>query len=224
MITGHPAPHELLPDGVVFHDIRGDVSLDVLLPPERDVAASFSERRRREYATVRHCARRGLSDLGLVNAAIVNDESGCPIWGESVVGSMTHCRGYRAAVVGPSALIAGIGIDAEVAEELPRGVLARISSVAEQDRVASLAHERADVPWDRVLFCVKESIFKAWYPLTRTGLGFLDVEVFLEADHSGQIRFLREVPAGLPEAWKVRWTVNDGIIIAAVWVGMPPSC
>lgn len=59
--------------------------------------------RRREFGTVRHCARQALQRIGLPDAIpILPDADGVPGWPSGVVGSMTHCEGYRAAVVARS--------------------------------------------------------------------------------------------------------------------------
>jgi 4'-phosphopantetheinyl transferase EntD len=36
------------------------------------------------------------------------------------------------------------------------------------------------IPWECVVFSVKEAFYKAWFPLTRRWLDFLDVQVHLD--------------------------------------------
>ncbi|MFM8173748.1 MAG: 4'-phosphopantetheinyl transferase, partial [Pirellulaceae bacterium] len=78
--------------------------------------------------------------------------------------------GFCGAAVAATPDIQSIGIDAEENLPLPPGVLGLISSPREQ----SLPKEDADskLCWDRLLFCVKESVFKAWYGITRAWLDF----------------------------------------------------
>src|ERR1700683_1547885 len=87
----------------------------VLFPSELAVAATASQRRRREFATARGCAHAALAGLGLPSAAILPDRRGAPIWPEGVVGSITHCSGYRAAAVAPAGQGAAVGLGAEPA-------------------------------------------------------------------------------------------------------------
>lgn len=75
------------------------------------------------------------------------------------------------------------------------------------------------VCWDRVLFSAKESMYKAWFPLTRRWLRFLDIEVHIEPDTAG---FTVRPPGGEPSdarAWARRlsgsWTVDGGLLMAA---------
>ena len=59
-----------------------------------------------------------------------------PLWPAGVVGSITHCDGYRAAAVARATDLATVGIDAEPHEPLPDGVLAAIALPAEPPRAA----------------------------------------------------------------------------------------
>ena len=54
---------------------------------------------RREFVTARICARRALAELGVADAAIPRGPAGSPIWPARVVGSLTHCVGFRTAAV-----------------------------------------------------------------------------------------------------------------------------
>ena len=153
-----------------------------LYAAEEKLIAGASERRRREFAEARWCAREALRRLGVAASAIPATPDGAPVWPDGVVGSITHKGGYRAAVVARRADLAGIGIDAEPDERLPAGVLETIASAAELDRVEALLERRPGLAWDRLLFCAKEAAVKAAYP---TGLGVAGargVDVTLDAD------------------------------------------
>ncbi|MCL1906474.1 MAG: 4'-phosphopantetheinyl transferase superfamily protein [Propionibacteriaceae bacterium] len=201
---------------VVYCATRVPVGLDSLWPSEVEVVRTASAKRQREYAGVRWCAREALVELGVGPAAVLNDSAGCPLWPEGIVGSMTHCDGFQAAALAWEKDITALGIDAEPTQGLPPGVLDRISSTAEREVVSSLFATDREIPWDRLLFCVKESIFKAWYPVARVGLGFLDVEVRLSPSFTAHIEFHHEVPAGLGP-WNCTWSVNDTILLATTW-------
>lgn len=129
----------LLPGAAVGADAFGDAPEGVLLPAEEAVVAGVAPGRRREFATVRHCARRALRELAAhppgtaaPPVTLLPDRDGVPRWPEGVVGSMTHTRGYRAAVVARAADVTRIGIDAEPDRPLRPGVLETIASPAER--------------------------------------------------------------------------------------------
>jgi 4'-phosphopantetheinyl transferase EntD len=139
-------------------------------------------KRRSEFITVRHCARIALGELGFPRVPILKGDKGEPCWPDGVVGSLTHCAGYRGAVVGRDGVVRSVGVDAEPYDVLPDGVLDAISLAAERTAIASLP---AGVHWDRILFCAKEATYKAWFPLTKRWLGFEDAHITFDVDSSG---------------------------------------
>lgn len=82
------------------------------------------------FTTVRHCARAALQSLGIAPVAIPTSPSRAPVWPSEVVGGLTHCAGYRAAVVAWREDVAALGIDAEPDLPLPEGTLAVVASHA----------------------------------------------------------------------------------------------
>lgn len=148
-----------------------------LYPGEAELISRAVDKRRREFRTVRHCARRALRRLGMPPAAVLRGAHGEPQWPPGVVGSMTHCTGYRAAAVAQGRDFCALGIDAEPNEPLPAGVLDAVALAQEQRRLSQLAAQDATTCWDRLLFCAKESVYKAWFPLTRRWLGFEDAAI-----------------------------------------------
>jgi 4'-phosphopantetheinyl transferase EntD len=134
---------------------------------------------------------------------------------------MTHCAGYRAAALARERDLLTIGIDAEVHEALPDGVLDLVSIAAERTRQRQLAAEEPGVCWDRLLFSAKEAVYKAWYPLTRAWLDFAEADVTL--DVSGRFTAALLVPGPVVEGREVtgfsgRWLVRDGLLLAAIAV------
>jgi 4'-phosphopantetheinyl transferase EntD len=208
----------LVPDGVVVVATREDLLEVDLFPEEREAVARAVEKRRREYVTARACARQALEGLGVAPVAIPNGERGEPRWPDGVVGSITHCAGYRASAVARAHDVASVGIDAEVHAPLPDGVWDQIAFRSER----ALLGRGGDVCLDRVLFSAKEAVYKAWFPLARRWLGFEDVEMTVDVDGG---TFCAELLVRGPEVGgkrltelRGRWGVEDGIVGAAVVV------
>ncbi|WIM94384.1 4'-phosphopantetheinyl transferase superfamily protein [Actinoplanes oblitus] len=170
----------LLPPDVVAVEAFADVPGEAVFPGEEDLVAKAVEGRRREFVTARRCAREALARLGFPPAPIRPDPRRAPQWPAGVIGSITHCAGYRAAVVARLADLAGVGIDAEPNEPLPDGVAEAVAGLDERDMVDRLARTDPSVSWDRLLFSAKESIYKAWYPLTRRWLGFEEARLVID--------------------------------------------
>ncbi|WUI03417.1 4'-phosphopantetheinyl transferase superfamily protein [Spirillospora sp. NBC_00431] len=206
----------ILPDGVATAAAYDDPPEAVLLPGEEGAVARAVEKRRLEYTTVRWCARRALAELGVAPAPILRGERGAPSWPDGVVGSMTHCDGYRAAAVARAREMASLGIDAEPHAPLPGGVLDAIAREEESPHLDGLRRASPGVHWDRLLFCAKEAVYKAWFPVTRRWLGFEDAVLTLDPGGTFQARLLvRDAPF---TALDGRWTASDGLIAAAIAV------
>lgn len=168
---------DILPAEVAVAEAFGDPTGLALFPEEEALIARAVGKRRREFTTVRHCARLALDQLGEVAVPIVSGARGAPVWPRGVVGSMTHCDGYRAAVLGRAAAFASIGVDAEPHAPLPAGVLGAVALPAERTRIAQLATEHPEICWDRLLFSAKEAVYKTWFPLTGRWLDFAEADI-----------------------------------------------
>jgi 4'-phosphopantetheinyl transferase EntD len=213
----------LVPDGIVVVATREDL-VEVDLPREEQRSLGRAvEKRRREFVTGRACARQALRELGSAPVAIPSGERGEPLWPRGVVGSLTHCHGYRACAVARADAVRSVGIDAEVHEPLPDGVLDQVAFGRERQAVTERS---TGVHLDRLLFSAKEAVYKAWYPLARRWLGFEDAELSIDV-RGGTFRARLLVPGpavdGRPlTGFDGRWTVEDGILATAVVVNAPP--
>jgi 4'-phosphopantetheinyl transferase EntD len=125
------------------------------------------------------------------------------VWPAGVVGSLTHCEGYRAAAVALRSSAASIGIDAEVHLPLPEGVLGVVALKEERAAVVRLSATHPAVAWDRLLFSAKESVFKAWYPLTGRWLDFTDCTIAFQPDEPAFTAALR-VPGPVVDGRRLR--------------------
>lgn len=210
----------LLPDGVVAVDTREDWPDVVLFPEEETAIERAVENRRREFVTARGCARRALEKLGLPPTSIPVGSRGEPSWPTAVVGSITHCRGYRGCALARATSFAAIGIDAEPHEELPPGLLDRIARGEERARLGELMRAEPAVHWDRLLFCAKEAAYKTCFPLTKRRLDFEDTTIAVDPSaQTFHIRLL--VPGPLVDERRLaaldgRWSVHDGLIFTAI--------
>ncbi|MFH8472627.1 4'-phosphopantetheinyl transferase [Streptomyces sp. NPDC018000] len=215
---------DLVPAGVRAQDAFGDSgpeSTATLFPAEQAVVDGVCDERRKEFTTVRGCARAALARLGVAPTPLVPGPLGAPRWPAGVLGSMTHCRGYRAAAVARTAEFAALGIDAEPQEPLPDVVASRIVTGPESDWLRQQFPEDAGLPLDRLLFCAKEASYKAFAPWTPTRFGFQDFAVRLRPDGT-----FRTVPpsAAMPPAGPCaagitgRWAARSGFLLTVVVV------
>lgn len=195
-----------------------------LHPDEEPLVANAVEKRRREFTTVRDCARQAMARLGLPPTAILTGARGAPIWPAGVVGSMTHCDGYRGAALAPATAIASVGVDAEPHAPLPDGVLEAIALPAEQTRTAALRAGDPTICWDRLLFSAKESVYKTWFPLTGRWLDFSEADITFRRDGTFTARLL--VPGPVLGGTEVttfpgRFLVDGGLALTAITLPAP---
>ncbi|HEX2264294.1 MAG TPA: 4'-phosphopantetheinyl transferase superfamily protein [Pseudonocardiaceae bacterium] len=218
---------QILPRAVACAEAFGDPPDAVLFPQEEAVLRRAVDKRRREFRTVRHCARQALCKLGLPPVAVLPGEHREPLWPPGVVGSMTHCAGYRAAALACSGDMLTVGIDAEPHQPLPTDVLGLIALAEEEVRIAELTAAHSALHWDRILFCAKESVYKAWFPLMQRWLGFHDASVTIDpnplnpTEGAFSARLLVSGPqiAGEPlTKFMGRWLVRDRLVITAIAV------
>lgn len=230
---------ELLPDAVVAVEAYGADETDNaglyseegghagLYPEEAALVAHAVPKRRREFTRVRACARRAMEKLGVPPQPLLPGERGAPRWPAGLTGSMTHCDGYCAAALVRTADLASLGIDAEPHGPLPDGVLESVSLPGERVRLRELAGRHPAVHWDRLLFSAKESVYKAWFPLTGKWLDFSEADIAIHVDPqrplSGTLRAELLVPGPLVVgvrrgAFEGRWTVQGGLVATSVTV------
>jgi 4'-phosphopantetheinyl transferase EntD len=222
---------DILPDTVTAVESFGDAAGDVLFPEERAYIAKAVGKRRREFTTGRACARAALAGLGLPPAPILPGPRGEPQWPPGIVGSITHCAGYRAGAVARDRDLLALGVDAEPNQQIPASVLERVATPGESALLPGLRAAAPAVRWDRLLFCAKEAVYKAWSPLTGRWLDFEEVSVgFGEASagagaataagtFSARLLVPGPVAGGRTlTGFSGRWLAAGGLLLAAVAV------
>ena len=208
----------LLPSAVAVIEAVPGAPIDALLVEERAVIAVSVPRRREEFTLGRSCARRALRTLGQPPCPILPGIHREPMWPPGFVGSITHCSGYCAAAVAQADEIVTVGIDAELDEPLPGGVLEQVAVPMELEWLRSRLN--GGICWDRLLFSAKESAFKAWFPLAERWLGFDDARIVFAPDAATfEAQLLVEGPLvrGVEvRSFTGRYLVRDGLVLTAI--------
>ena len=208
----------ILPPGVAASEIIGDLENAFLLPEEDAALGRVSEKRRREYSLSRVCARQALATLHVASVPILSGPHREPLWPAGIVGSITHCKGYCAVAVARRDRFETIGIDAEIHAELPQDVLGTIALQEEIELIRALP--ATETRWDRLLFSAKESIYKAWYPVTHSWLGFKDALVTIDPESRAfHAHLLIPAPIHAGHSLSIlqgRYIVENGLVITSV--------
>lgn len=206
---------QILPPSVVAAEAFGDDPAAILFPEEQAAVVGAVRARQMEFATARACARTAMARLGVPPAPVPRGPRGAPQWPAGLTGSITHCDGYRAAVVARSTDVRSLGIDAEPNEPLPdENMLNLIALEPERARLDELAAAVPGICWDRLLFSAKESVYKTWFPLARQWLGFESADVVIDPD-DGTFTVEVLVPGPL-RSLRSRWLASQGLLVTAI--------
>ena len=111
-----------------------------------------------------------------------------PVWPGHISGSITHSTGHAAAIVGHKAQWRGLGMDLENLLSLERAerLAGEILTPDELQRMALGPREQVAL-LVTLTFSVKESLFKALYPIVQKRFYFEHAEV-LEWSQAGRVR------------------------------------
>ncbi|WP_235482833.1 4'-phosphopantetheinyl transferase family protein [Streptomyces roseoverticillatus] len=198
-----------------------------LYPEEAGLVVRAVDKRRSEFATVRLCARTALAGLGVAPRPILRGPGGAPVWPGGIVGSMTHCDGYRAAAVARNTAVASVGIDAETHAPLPAGIERLVALPEERRTLDRLTRSHPAVHWDRLLFSAKESTYKTWFPLTGLWLDFGDCVITPDPEN-GTFDCSLNVPGPVVGGRRIdgftgRWrtVTRDGAAFVATAITVP---
>ena len=154
-----------------------------LHPAEENYFSQLSSVSRKEhYRSGRICAGEVLSKLGTLGQPVLRDpQTREPLWPEGISGAITHSGNWAAAAAGKTSDVLGIGIDLE---DLERQVDSRISRhvcIPEEQKWLQECGEEDCLEQNlKIIFSAKESIFKAFFPYTRTYLHFHDARILME--------------------------------------------
>ncbi|PZW91702.1 enterobactin synthetase component D [Pseudomonas sp. 478] len=163
-----------------------DFQRSAIEPPptiQRSVA-----KRQAEFLAGRVCARAALQQLEGLSFIPAIGEDRAPVWPTHITGSITHSTGRASAIVAKKTHWRGLGMDLENllnperAERLAGEILTppelQRMTAGRRDQLAMLV---------TLTFSVKESLFKALYPIVQQRFYFEHAEV-LEWTERGEVR------------------------------------
>ncbi|WP_456856740.1 4'-phosphopantetheinyl transferase family protein [Bradyrhizobium sp. USDA 4501] len=141
---------------------------------------NVSLRRWREFAWGRHHAREALRHRGFPPVPILLRVDRAPLWPPGAVGSISHSSSNCGAVAGASTDVLALGLDIEDEGPLGADLLPIICTPAEMER-AEWSSSRFG---PKLIFAIKEAVYKSYAPATGHFLDFQDVSVTTD-DQSG---------------------------------------
>ncbi|HGY9627472.1 4'-phosphopantetheinyl transferase family protein [Pseudomonas putida] len=176
-------------------------------------------KRQAEYLAGRVCARAALQQLDGRDYVPGTHEDRSPIWPTGIHGSITHGKGWAAAVVAADGDTQGLGLDQETLLDEARAerLAGEILTPAELQRL-----DRSQLGLAVTLtFSLKESLFKALYPLTRQRFYFEHAELLAwSADGQARLRLLTDLSPQWRSGQELegQFSVRDGALLSLISV------
>lgn len=183
---------------------------------ELAVLGKVSDKRRAEFTAGRAAAHDAMIALRCPSASVLISPDRAPIWPKGLTGSISHCETACLVALARSEQARAIGIDVEDASPLDRDLWQTIcteSDLAELEQPGMDPGIRA-----KLIFCAKESAYKAQYPLSQT---LFDFDMFDLHLHGGSFSagFRDTVPGfAKGDILQGRIAMNSGLIIATTLI------
>lgn len=165
-----------VPGILVDHRVIANGDEFALLPEEFGAFATSVVKVQRASGAARIVARDLFHRLGHAQRAVAKSSTGAPVWPDGLVGSLAHDGEIAVAAVGNRCEFSGVGIDVEPAESLDPDLLGIIATASERAMI------QRDPCHGRLLFSVKEAVYKAVFPMDGIFLDHHDVEVSLGSE------------------------------------------
>ncbi len=208
------------PDQCFFHWEKISSQTEGVHPLELKIAERFgSDRRRAEFITGRRCARMVLEKAGIPWLPVFRNQNRSPAWPFAVKGSIAHGGGIAAAIIGKrNQSIKGVGLDLE---DLKRKLKTDISRhiLTNREKEIWLQDEETREQSIKMIFSIKEAVYKCLQPIQGISLGFHDAEIESIEEGSFRVRILKNPlyrSMDLPFYLNGRISVGDGMVFSAV--------
>ena len=188
-----------------------------LLGPEHDLTQRMSSKRLGTFLHGRHCAREALGQLGRAKVAIGQGCDGEPLWPAGIVGSISHSGTYAAAAVAEDHRFSGIGLDLEDCLPLESNMVNLLCRASE---VADLTSDQKIAERGKLLFSIKESIYKCIWPSVQCFVDYCEVAVKLDASGNGfsVVSHTEKVPEEITRRLSGSYRIFDDLLVSSAWI------
>ena len=188
---------------------------------ETEMARNMGEKRYAEFIHGRHTARLALQQIGCPQAAIGKGKSREPLWPQHIVGSISHTLHCAAAAVTFDNKYLGVGVDMEPSKQLEEKLfkaICRPEELALFDRenlTPRAAGERA-----KLLFSIKESIYKCLWPSVQSFIDFTEMQIELNESKQSYtaIPHTTKISHDFVRRLEGRYKYHGELILSTAWI------
>lgn len=190
----------------------------VLYPEEMIFVKNAVDKRKKEFAAGRICARRALNHLGFENCLLLKQDDGSIMWPPGITGTVSHSDIWCGAAVARCDDVKGIGLDIETVERIKLNIARMILTAREKMWLNNMPADDAQ-KWLAVIFSAKEALFKAMSGIVNKRIGFHDSIVIPSKKNQTFDVILgnnRLVPPSLGLSVAGRYFINDGSVFTGI--------
>lgn len=154
-----------------------------------DTLQNAVKKRKAEFLAGRYCANKVLEAHAIHNFVVNTGEHRSPQWPDNIYGTISHTNDHAVAVACRKVHYAGIGIDIE--ELISTETLENIhSQIIYRDELFLIRNSSSEKNFlFTLIFSIKESFFKAAYPLVKKYFSFDAITVLNIDLQTGEILF-----------------------------------
>jgi 4'-phosphopantetheinyl transferase EntD len=190
-----------------------------LYPEEAAYIRNSIPERQVEFAAGRTCARRLLSQFGITPRAIPTGRWREPIWPALMSASLTHQDNHCIAVGGWQKDLSLIGIDLATVQPLDAASAELVCTSKEMAAMKCQKVRRSPIDRSKLIFSIKEAVYKCLFPLTKKVFDFVDVAVHFDpVSDTTSIELLNQELFGhIKKKLEVRYCHTDAYVFSVVW-------
>jgi len=159
--------------------LDGNMISGALYSEEEKLISRAAKKRKIEFTAGRLCSRKALKQLGIKQFPILIGNAREPLWPAQITGSISHCDDYCGAALAHQKDFRSIGLDIESITPLESEVLNAICTPAEQEW-SNCTPPPPDSNWPKIIFSMKECVYKCLFPLIQTFIDFHQVSIKID--------------------------------------------
>lgn len=182
---------------------------------EKLLGKNWHKKRINEFILGRCAANEALKRFFPSPPPVLKGENWEPLWSENTTGSISHKEEIAIAVVCKKSQYKGLGIDVENRKQEIDFDICRFICTEKEIQGIYRLHEKDLVL--KVIFSVKEAIFKAFFHTSGKFLGFEDIEItFKHGFHQLSAVLIKEMDADFIRGYcfNVQFTVTENYIVS----------
>jgi phosphopantetheine--protein transferase-like protein len=216
-MTGTTLLSQLFPGCVATACRPVSGAFPALFPEEEALVARAVEKRRREFAAGRACAREALAALGSAAAPILHDDVSAPVWPAGIIGALSHSYTWAGAALARRSDLAGLGLDIETVERVTMSISRKVLTETEAAFMERLPDSERK-HYLALAFSIKESVYKCLAPLVAASLNFSDACIRVIDAASVEVRMGSRISRLMPacETMTGRYFLHEGCVFSGI--------